>query len=123
MYISITGFRAHSVWHLPRFWWHALAAMKQVKAASGLIMSDARSIDGVQHTLSAWTDRAAMLTFLQSGAHRDAMRAFPQIGTGYAFGFLAETVPDWDEARALWLSEGQRRAREGKGPAERDNAA
>lgn len=112
MYISITGFQAHSVWLMPRFWWHAVAAMKQVKAANGLIRADARSIGGVQHTLSVWTDRDAMLAFLQSGAHRAAMRVFPQIGTGYAFGFEAGSVPDWREARALWLEEGERRLRD-----------
>ena len=112
MYVSITGFRAHSVWHMPRFWWHAVAAMQQVKAAPGLIKADARSMAGVQHTRSAWTDRAAMLAFMASGSHRQAMRVFPAIGAGYAFGFEAEQMPDWATVRALWLEEGERRASE-----------
>jgi hypothetical protein len=109
-YVSITGMRVLRFWHYPRFAFHAVRSMVQAQSAPGNLVADARKIDGVHHTLTVWTDRPAMLDYLRSGAHRRAMKAFPQIGSGYAFGFEAEVPPDWSDVHALWLAEGRRRA-------------
>ncbi len=106
MYISITGLTLKGPFAAPRFWWHALRSMAQAKAAPGNISADARTINGVQHTLSIWEDKAAMRRFLVAGAHAQAMRAFPAIARGSTFGFEAETAPTWDEVHRLWLERG-----------------
>jgi hypothetical protein len=113
-YVSITGMRVRSVWHYPRFVFHAVRSMVQAKEAAGNLSADARKIDGVYFTVTVWTDRAAMLAYLQAGAHRRAMKACPSIGSGYAFGFEAAARPDWSDVEALWLAEGERRAERGQ---------
>lgn len=112
VYVSITGFRALSVWTVPRFWWHALGSMRQAQTAPGNLSVDARRINGIQHTLSVWQDRAAMSTYRGSAAHLEAMRVFPKIGTGHSFGFLTDEVPVWSAVHGLWRAEGERRATE-----------
>ena len=101
-YISITGLRLKRIWHAPVFWTHAIRSMAQARAAAGNIRADARTIAGVHHTLSVWTDRAAMRAFLTAGHHAVAMRLFPKIATGKTFGFTATEVPDWPEVHRLW---------------------
>ncbi len=106
MYISITGLKLKGPFAAPRFWWHALRSMAQARRAPGNISSDARTINGVQHTVSVWTDKAAMRRFLVSGAHAQAMRAFPAIASGSTFGFEADAPPAWDDVHQLWLENG-----------------
>lgn len=103
VYVSITGLRVKSPWYGPRFWWHAIRSMAQAQAAPGNISAEARSIGGVQHTLSVWESKAAMRQFLVTGAHLAAMKSFRSIATGGTFGYEAEAVPGWDEVHALWL--------------------
>ena len=102
MHVSITGLRLRRPWHFVPFYWHAMRSMQQARTAHGNISTDARTIDGVHHTLTAWTSQTAMRDFLYSGAHKRAIAAFPSIGTGVTFGFETDTVPSWDEAHKLW---------------------
>jgi hypothetical protein len=81
--------------------------MAQAKSAPGNISTDARNIDGVQHTLTIWTDEAAMRAYLVRGAHMQAMRAFHSIATGKTIGFTSETIPTWADARAFWEERGR----------------
>lgn len=81
--------------------------MTQVRTAEGCLRAEAKTIAGVQHTLSVWVDRKAMLNFMMVGAHRDAMRDFRKMAEGSTYGFEAETVPDWQEARRLWQEKGR----------------
>ena len=106
LYISITGLRLKRFWHAPVFWAHAIRSMAQARAAAGNISVDARTIEGVHHTLSSWTDRAAMRAFLTKGQHAKAMRVFPKIATGKTFGFTAAEIPDWAEVHRLWRERG-----------------
>jgi len=80
--------------------------------ADGIQHVDARIIKGVHHTLTAWTSRQAMITFLKTGAHQSAMRTYPRIGRGRTFGFEASSIPDWSEARRLW----EEHANDARGP-------
>jgi len=106
-YISITGLRLKSPLATPRFWWHALRSMAQARSAPGNISTDARSIGGVQHTLTVWTDQAAMRAYLVAGSHLQAMRAFRSIATGKTIGYTSETIPSWEEARSIWEERGR----------------
>jgi len=104
VYVSITGLRLKSPIYALPFWWHAIPSMIQAKNAPGIISADGRKINGVQHTLSVWTSKEAMRAYLLSGAHQRAMANFSSMATGYAFGFLAQQPPVWDEVHALWLA-------------------
>lgn len=107
MYVSVTGLRVKSVWHLPRFWWHALRSFRQAQQAEGVISVAVRNVDGVQHTLTCWPTRKHMLAFMRGGAHLQAIRAFREIATGSTIGFEADAPPSWDEALAKWKAEGR----------------
>lgn len=102
MYISITGLRLRAAWHAPRFYWHAIRSLHQARRAEGNLYVAVKMIDGVRHTVTAWRDRDAMRAFLTQGAHLGALRAFGAIATGRTFGFEADRIPDWDQARKLW---------------------
>ncbi len=105
-YISITGLKMKSPLHAPRFWWHAIRSMAQAQRDPNCQLAIAKQINGIAHTITVWNNRKDMLAFLMSGSHREAMRVFPKIGTGYGFGIERESVPSWDEAHQLWISRG-----------------
>jgi quinol monooxygenase YgiN len=107
MYISITGLRLKGLLSFPRFAWYAVGSMRQAQTAPGNLRADARRIDGVHHTLTVWTDRAAMLAYLRSGAHLRAMRAFHAIATGAVLGYEADVAPEWSEIPAIWQERGR----------------
>ena len=105
VYVSITGLRLRGRRHLVRFWWHAVRSMAQARRAPGNLRAETRTIQGIHHTLSVWTDERAMRTFLISGAHRDAMKVFHAIATGRTLAFTTDQPPDWETSHRRWLSE------------------
>ncbi|MFM9829322.1 MAG: hypothetical protein ACKVOB_11360 [Sphingomonas sp.] len=105
-YVSVTGLKLKGQLHAPRFWWHAIRSMAQAQKADGNLRASARAINGINFTVTQWEDRAAMRRFMISGAHAQAMRAFPAIATGKTFGFESDMVPAWDEIYALWIERG-----------------
>lgn len=107
IYVSITGLQLRRVWHIPTFWWHATRSMMQARAAPGNISAEARTINGVHHTLTVWTDRNAMRAYLTAGPHLQAMRLFPRIATGKVVGYVAKQAPDWTEVHAIWREQGR----------------
>jgi hypothetical protein len=107
VYVSITGLQVRRVWHIPSFWSHAMKSMVQARNAPGNISADARTINGVHHTLSVRTDRNAMRAYLTAGPHLAAMRLFPSIATGKVVGYLAQQAPDWSEVHTIWLERGR----------------
>lgn len=106
VYVSITGLRLKRSWHLFRFYHHASRCFKQAKAADGNLLAEVKTIDGVHHTLTVWQSREAMLDFVHSGAHREAIKAFGAIAYGKTFGYETDTVPTWDAVHRLWLVHG-----------------
>ena len=107
VYVSITGLQVRRAWHIPLFWIHAVRSLNQARRAPGNISADARTINGVHHTLSVWTDRAAMKAFLTAGPHLEAMRLFPRIATGKVVGFRTQEIPDWSQVHAIWVERGR----------------
>ena len=105
-YISITGFRAKSIFHVPVFVWHALRSMAQAQRDPSCRFASAKLINGVAHTVTVWDSRPSMVAFMTKGAHRKAMRAFSRIGTGYGFGYDGDNAPPWDKVHKLWLDKG-----------------
>jgi hypothetical protein len=105
VYVSITGLELKAARHSLRFWWHAIRSMGQARGAPGNISADARTINGVHHTRSVWTDETAMRHYLITGAHRGAIKAFHNIATGKTLGFSTDQVPDWGEVHELWRTQ------------------
>lgn len=106
-YLSITGLKVRHFWHLPAFWHHATRSMAQARKADGCLGVSARKIAGIHHTRSLWRSREAMLAFLRTGAHLEAMKAFHGIADGKTLGYLASEVPDWDHLHRLWHENGR----------------
>lgn len=90
-YISVTELKLSRAWHMPVFWTYAERCMDQARRAPGNVLADARSFDGIHHTLSVWSNR-------------QAMRLFPRIANGRTWGYASDDVPDRDEARAIWTA-------------------
>ena len=107
VYVSITALRVGSPFLLPVFWWHTLRAVRQARAAQGNLSVDLRRIGDAWHTLTVWRDRAAMLGYVQSGAHLRAMRDYPWASNGTVAGFPAEAAPGWGEVPALLSRHGR----------------
>jgi quinol monooxygenase YgiN len=107
VYVSITGLQVRRVWHIPTFWLHAIKSMVQARNAPGNISADTRTINGVHHTLSVWTDRQAMRAYLTTGPHLAAMRLFPRIATGKVVGYQTDRIPDWSEIHSIWRDHGR----------------
>ncbi len=107
VYVSITGLRLRSPWHIFRFFRHAALSLRQARRAPGNLHTDVKTINGVRHTITVWEDEKAMRRFLYRGAHAKAIRAFPEIAEGKTFGFETTEVPDWDEVHALWQERGR----------------
>jgi hypothetical protein len=108
IYVSITGLTPHSFWHELRFWWYAIPSKIQADSAQGCLFADARTQDGVHHTLTFWDNRKSMLAYLTSGAHATAMKNFEGVGTGSVYGYEASAAPTWDEAIVLWKEKGRK---------------
>ncbi|CAN0600412.1 unnamed protein product [Ectocarpus sp. 12 AP-2014] len=107
VYVSITGLTLKSPLQVLAFSWHATRSFSQAASAPGNLSTDARKVDGVHHTLTVWTSREAMLTYLRSGAHLKAMKAFRSIGTGKVHGYHTDKAPSWREALIIWRDKGR----------------
>jgi hypothetical protein len=81
--------------------WPSGPSLRRVRPP-GNLLTEARTIDGVHHTLTVWRDRAFMVRYIRTGPHLEAMRVFPKIATGKVLGFSTDAPPDWPEARRLW---------------------
>lgn len=106
-YVSITGLRLKSILYYFSFASHALPCFNEARATPGNVFTDAKTLDGIQHTLTAWESREAMVAFKMSETHKKAMRAFPSIATGKTYGYWADHIPDWEEAIDIWGKNGK----------------
>ena len=82
--------------------------MAQAQAAKGNISASARTVAGIEHTLTIWESRQEMLTYLRQGAHLQAMKASRSMGSyGKVHGYETDTIPSWDEALVTWAKHGR----------------
>lgn len=73
-FISVTRLRLRSIWHLPKFLWHAIPSAGQARKASGNLGVDVFNDAKLAFwTKSAWKDEASMRAYMLAGAHRKAM--------------------------------------------------
>lgn len=106
-YVSITGLRPRSTLATFFFWLHAIPSKMQADKAPGILFSEVRKINGIQHTLTAWKSKEDMRAYISSGAHLKAMKAFRKIATGKTFGYDSSSLPSWDEVHKLWQDHGK----------------
>lgn len=105
--VSITGLRIKpGPMNRLRFTWHALRSFRQAQRAEGCLHVSARAMNGIQHTLTAWRDREAMLAYIRHGAHLEAMKVFHHIAEGSTVSVPMDRVPTWQEAHRLWKENG-----------------
>jgi len=102
IYVSTTGLKLKSFIHAPRFWRHAIASMKQARGAEGCLSAQARTINGIHHTLTTWTSKRHMRAYLSAGAHRKAMRIYRSIAEGKVHGCEAEQAPNLESVHEIW---------------------
>jgi hypothetical protein len=105
-YVSITGLRLKSVWHYLTFVRHAMPCYQEAQSTPGNVFTGAKLVDGVQHTLTGWESKKAMIHFKVSAPHRQAMAVFPTIATGKTYGYWTDEMPNWDEALSIWHEHG-----------------
>jgi hypothetical protein len=106
-YVSITGLRPKNIWSTFLFWRHAIPSKMQADSAPGILFSDVKKINKIQHTLTAWESKEQMKAYIHSGAHFEALKAFKKIAVGKTFGYESDRIPTWDEVHKLWLKNGK----------------
>jgi len=107
VYVSMTGFRPNNMARLPLFWWRTIRSLRQARRAPGNVAVRVRIVEGVYHTMTAWSDLASMRGFVTSGAHLAAMKDFRKLGTGRTYGCSCDEMPDWDSMYRLWTLHGR----------------
>ena len=106
-HFSITGLRVKpGLMNRLRFQYHAVSSFLQARKADGVLHVGAKRINGVEHTITAWRDRAAMLDYVRSGPHLKAMMVFHRIAEGATVGYATDRIPEWPEVHALWKARG-----------------
>jgi len=106
-YVSITGLRPKNFLAYFLFWRHAIPSKIQADSAEGLLYSDLKKINKIEHTLTVWKSKEHMKKYIYSGSHIKAIKVFKKIATGKTFGYESDRIPSWDEVHKLWLEEGK----------------
>lgn len=107
IYVSITGLKVKNFWKFLFFMRHAVMSKIQADRAPGILFSDVRTINGIQHTVTAWETKQHMKDFIYTGNHLKAIKAFRKIATGKTFGYEATQIPSWEEVPVLWEKNGK----------------
>jgi hypothetical protein len=102
VHVSVTGFSPKGPLSMPAFWWRTLISLAQARKSPGIVAVAARVVGGTYHTMTVWSDEASMQHFVTSGAHRRAMKKLRTLGTGKAYGYVCDHIPDWQSAHRLW---------------------
>lgn len=106
IHVAITGLSLKGFWHGPRFWFHALRSMAQARRAPGNLLAEARTINGVHHTLTTWESKQAMRAFVYSAQHAQAIKIYPKVAAGKTYCYDAPAAPSWRDVPALWEEHG-----------------
>mmetsp|Transcript_1051 Transcript_1051/g.2021 ORF Transcript_1051/g.2021 Transcript_1051/m.2021 type:complete len:217 (+) Transcript_1051:128-778(+) len=117
IWISVTGLRVKkSWWHplaYPHFMMYAAPCFGEAQGTKGNLFTEARHINGIQHTLTVWQSRKDMQVFYRSPAHIKAMKNFYNVADyGKVYGYEKEysgqgPFVTWEEALQQWEEHGQ----------------
>lgn len=116
--ITITGIQLKNIFCYPAFYWHAIAALNAAQNSPGNIHAstnqynlpnDAGQIRDTLMTLTVWEDRASTLRYVyKSPAHIAAMKQVKNLSNySKMYHFESSTIPTWEEAKDIWLSNGK----------------
>lgn len=79
--VSVTRYRVRSVRFLPFFLIHAQRCLAQIRRADGYLGGALHhDRDHAYWTASVWRNEAALMAYVTSGAHRDAMPKMSEWG-------------------------------------------
>ena len=106
-YVSITGLKVKSMWKFIFFMRHAIQSKIQAEKAPGLLFLEVRTLNGIQHTLTAWESKKHIQAFVYSGSHAKAIKVFRKIASGKTFGYETSQLPTWEEVCQLWEEKGK----------------
>jgi hypothetical protein len=106
-YVSITGLQSKNFFGSLLFWKYAIPSKIQADSANGILYSDVKKINKIQHTLTVWNSKDHMKAYIYSGSHLKAIKVFKKIATGKTFGFESDRIPSWDEVHQMWLEHGK----------------
>jgi uncharacterized membrane protein len=108
--VSVTRFRARSLWVLMPFSFASNRVVAQVKRAEGFLSGALLPEEGLAFwTMTCWKDPSSMQAFATSGAHRQVM---PMMATwaceagSVTWQQQSDALPDWSEAFRRMRSEG-----------------
>jgi len=108
MVVSITSIRLKSPFKFFALSYRAMYIIKQL-SASNCVSRKAKGIWTLHYTMTLWEDEKAMLDFVRSGAHAEAMKVSKDIAKElYFLKFEANELPSWKEAKARLAIEGRR---------------
>lgn len=79
-----------------------MLSFRQAEKAEGNIYSSAKTIDGMNYTVTALESRKHMLGFLYKGHHKHAIEIFHKIATnGKIYSFENDHLPGWGDVPTL----------------------
>ena len=107
-YVSITGLTLNKPWYIFNFIRRAVPSFNQSKAAKGNLMTSAKNIKGIRHTLTVWESKKAMQAYIYTGAHLKAIQIFKKFFKGRTYGYESSTVPSWDEVVQIYWEKGRK---------------
>jgi hypothetical protein len=110
--ISVTRLRVRSWWYFPSFVVQANRSARQAVAAQGnLAVRLLRDKRNAFWTMTAWSDDAAMKTFMTTGTHGAVMRKLLEWCDEAALAHWTQdstALPTWDGAHRKLQQEGRR---------------
>src|SRR5262245_38003505 len=111
-FVATTRLRLRSWRFVPGLLWYALRSRRQARLAPGNL--GARTLSEASCTFwtcTVWRDHDAMSAFMNSGAHRSAMRRLPEWcdeASVVDWHQDGSEPPDWSEVYRRMQSEGRR---------------
>lgn len=106
MYIGITGLNVRHLWQRPFFLFYGMRAFKQAERSRGNLLCEVKRIGSVQHTLTAWEDHDALMAYVYSDAHAQAIAAMKWFSGGRTLSYESDRIPSWAEALAILRERG-----------------
>ncbi len=109
--VSITRFRARTLWFAPIFALHAQRSISQIRSANGCIaLALLKDKNRAFWTMTMWEDEPSMKAYMTSGPHRKAMPGLAdwadEASVVHWYQHHLER-PDWNEAARRMRAEGR----------------
>lgn len=102
MIIVTTELHVRSFWYFFEFAKLSVRSLKQAKKSAGCIYVSASNKGWrIGYTLTVWENKEAMLSFRNTGAHKEAMLKIRKLSNQYkTLAWETETAPSWKEAKS-----------------------